>query len=133
MALIGKEVEVRRESYYDNTITVWNEDKSDSWFFNKSDVVELTHVTHVNRWIGIGDEVSLYGTWIKVYGEHFHDGEWRLNCVKNDDFEKGCYVITEGDITDHKPLGVSHPTLSDQDLIKELERRNLIRDGKVLK
>jgi hypothetical protein len=128
--MIGGEFEVRSEYHEDNILNIWNKDKSDSWMFNRSDVVFLTPVKFNGKRIGIGDEVKWCGSWNKVYGYHWYDGNWCLETVEDDNFEHGCYIISESKITDHR---TSYKDLKAEECIAYLEKVGRITDGKIVR
>jgi hypothetical protein len=128
--MIGGEFEVRHEFYCDNTVGVWNKDKSDFWYFNRSDVVFLTPVKFNGKRIGIGDEVKGCGNWRKVYGYHWCDRNWCLDLVEDDNFEHGCYILSESKITDHR---TSPKDLKAEECIAYLEKVGRITDGKIVR
>lgn len=81
-ALIGKTLDVRFQNYNNNTIEVWNEDKSDSWTFNTSDVTEM--MSPFEYRFGFGDKVKL-GNWAGEYtviGTILHGDGLKLLCIK---------------------------------------------------
>ena len=73
--MVGKEFEVHSSDFYDDTICVWNKDKSDYWSFAKTDVRFLTAGMHKNKHIAIGDEVLVGGEWKKVVGFYMYCNE----------------------------------------------------------
>lgn len=93
--LIGKELELKSDSPYSSSITLLYGDEGDSRAFNRSDVSELTPLSFEGRGIAIGDEVRCEENWYKVYGFHWYDGEWSLDAVKKEDFERSCSRIGE--------------------------------------
>lgn len=131
--LIGGTFEVRGEFYDDNTIAVWNADKSDWYWFNRSDVQFLTPLTFKGVDIGIDDEVEAYGTWHTVYGYQWFDGEWLVAGVEDNDFEGGCGWVRNEAITAHRPLHTPQVKMTDEELVEEMRKRGLLRDGQVLK
>ena len=94
-SLVGKELEIRSYRKDEKVVYLWNEDKSDWWLFNRSDVSELTPLSFEGRGIAIGDEVKSQLGWKKVYGFHWYDGEWSLDVVAKEDFERSCSRIRE--------------------------------------
>lgn len=128
--MIGEEFEVRSSWYVDNTISVYTADKSEQWIFNKSDVVFLTPVKFNGKHIGIGDEVeaTLINRGI-VTGFYMYDGEYRLVIETTANITVSRELKN---ITAHYPKGISKVTLSDEELIKELEKRGRVSKGKII-
>ncbi len=102
LEMIGGEYEVRSEDYFDATISVWDEDKSDYWVFNKSDVMELTPVEFQDKKIAIGDKVRWGNTWYIVYDYYWSDGEWVLKALRDDgNLDTSCYAFSGRHIQNH--------------------------------
>ena len=76
--MVGQEYEVSTSDYDDDTICVWNKDKSDSWYFNKKDVRFLTAGMHNKRSIAIDDDVLVDDEWQKVCGFYVFDKEVKM-------------------------------------------------------
>lgn len=133
-AMVGGEYEVRSERHEIVSVLPRTTDKSNHWWFNRSDVVFLTPVEFEGKRIGIGDEVLMGGDWYKVYGYYWIDGEWELNVVDDKgDFGSGCDMLGANHITAHRPLTRKQTDLTDAELIAEAERRGLLKEGKVLR
>ena len=76
--MIGQEREVYESNYYSNTICVYNKDKSDYYYFNKSDVRFLTPAMFNGNHVAIDDEVFVDGVWKKVLGFYVYDNKIRM-------------------------------------------------------
>jgi len=76
--MVGLESDVFTSDYYDDTICVWNKDKTRAHCFNKTDVRFLTAGMHNEEYIAIGDEVLAVGEWRKVFGFYMYDNEAML-------------------------------------------------------
>lgn len=101
--LIGKILEVRIVDYDDDTVQVWDEDKN-YYYFNFSDVQEMTPCYFKGERIGIGDTVVWDGEEPIVYDYHWEDGRWVLDMVEDMNYQNGCYSLSESRITSHTPL-----------------------------
>jgi hypothetical protein len=88
--MIGGEFKRHTKYDFDKTISLWSKDKLDHWYFNDSDVVELTPLEFEGKSIAIGDDVKCGGEWLKVYDYYWFDGRWRVVGVLNNDYEEGC-------------------------------------------
>ena len=97
--------------------------------FNKKDTQIATPLKFNDEYICIADTVNED---YLVYGYYWFDGKYFLNIVKNNDFECGCFTNSQSEIHSHQPLR-NKINLSDDELIKELERRGKLTDGKVIK
>jgi len=96
--MIGQELEVVRSYYNDDTMVVYNKDKSDSWYFKKKDVRFLTPAMHKGKHIAIGDEVLLYGSWKKVMGLYVYMNEARIQTGTPENTE----IYNGSQIRDHR-------------------------------
>ena len=76
--MVGQELEVQLSSYEDNEISVWNEDKSNYYYFKKSGVRFLTPAMFNGNHVAIDDEVLISGGWKKVIGFYVFDREVKL-------------------------------------------------------
>ena len=117
-ALIGKVLEVYSEYEYDNTLAVWNEDKTDWHCFSKSDVQFITPMEFKGEPIFIGDTVN-GGL---VYDYYWYDGEWKLVAVRDNDWETGCYERHESNIISHIPLCPTKPAVLELTLAEVAEK-----------
>ena len=122
--MIGKEYDIQVIDYKDDVYVI------DFCRFNKSDLAFLTPVKYNGRFIAIGDEVKWSGRWRKVYGYHWYDGRWGLDTARDDDYNNECYSLYLEEIRDHRPL--SETKISDEELIAELEKRGIIKAGKIV-
>ena len=96
--MIGQELEVCQSAYEDNTICVWNKDKSTFQWLNKLDVRFLTPAMFKEKHIAIDDEVLLDGIWRKVLGFCMYSNKARiltgtLECT---------FISLESEIEDHR-------------------------------
>lgn len=121
---------------YDNTVILWNNDKSDYWSFNLSDLQKMTppEITFRKERIGIGDEVNWCRDWYEVYDYCWDDGVWKINCAKNKDYNN-TRIFKETEIEDHKPL---HPQTKETieiggQLYSKEEVENKLKDLKPIK
>ena len=73
--MIGQELEVYESNYYSNTIYVYNKDKSDYYYFKKSDVRFLTPAMFNGNHIAIDDDVFVSKEWRKVLGFSMYDSK----------------------------------------------------------
>jgi len=97
--MIGQELEVYEICPHDNTILVYNKDKSDFWWFNESDVRFLTPAKFKGNSIAIGDYVErLDGNKGIVTGFYEYGGE---NKIVLETKEDGNWIVSEETITDH--------------------------------
>jgi hypothetical protein len=127
-AMIGGEFEVRAKYYCDNTVSVWNKDKSNCWIFNRSDVRFLTPVEFNGKRIAIGDEVESGRDWYLVYGYHWFDGRWRLDLCRDNDCRGECYWLSEEEITAHR----TEPDNEVEKAIQLLKDKGRIRNGMIV-
>lgn len=130
--MVGKEFEVMSTYHKDNARLI------NYYVFKEEDLQVLTPIKHDGRYIGIGDEIEVIDEdetgFYTVYGFYWHDRKFVLNTVKDDDFELGCYIRYPSVIKEIKPLyNPSKSTMTDDELIAELEKRGKLVDGKVLK
>jgi len=105
--MIGGEYEVRTEHHLNNIFTVWNKDKSDYYYFNKSDLQELTPIEHNGYRIGIGDWVECDDEWFEVYGYHWWNDQFFLNIARVIDSKpdySSCWSRIQRNIHEVKPL-----------------------------
>lgn len=105
--MVGGIFKQRSKHDYDKTRSIWNKDKSDFWWFNESELQELTPLEYNGHRIGIGDWVYAYGEWHEVYGYYWYDNEFRLNTAKiekNKPNYSNCWNTTLQGMTDIKPL-----------------------------
>ena len=102
--MIGEECEVCNSHYRNDSIYVWNKDKSDYYGFNKKDVRFLTAGMHKEKHIAIGDEVLVYGEWKKVVEFFMYDDEVKIlmGTLKNTEY------YNDSSIKDHR----TEPSLS---------------------
>ena len=129
--MIGGVYEVRSEYHFDHTLTVWNEDKTQHWYFNKKDTQITTPLKFNDEYICIADTVNENEL---VYGYRWFDGEYVLDAAEDNNFESRCFRKHILDIRSHQPLNPTNKIdLSDDELIQELERRGKLADGKVIK
>ncbi len=98
----GKELELRSEATYLDTICLWAEDKSGWTHFSRSDVSELTPLSFEGRGIAIGDEVQYDKVWYQVYGFFWLERKWKILSVRNNNFDNSCWFFEQGDITAHR-------------------------------
>jgi len=127
--MVGGEFEVRITfSHYNNKRHVYTKDKSDYFLFNESELQVLTPVKYNGVTIGIGDKIN--GK--EVYGFHWYDGTWKLNCVQEGDLQGDCYNRSKRDITSHIPLHTPTPKMSDEEMIAELTKRGRLKEGVIL-
>jgi len=97
--MIGQELEVHTICPHDNTIRVYNKDKSDFWWFNESDVRFLTPAKFKGNSIAIGDYVErLDGNKGIVTGFYEYDGETRIVVERK---KNGTMTFNEENITAH--------------------------------
>jgi len=96
--MIGQELEVCQSAYEDNTICVWNKDKSTFQWLNKLDVRFLTPAMFKEKHIAIDDEVLLNSDWEKVLGFFMYDNAIKI-LVGN--LENTTYYL-ESEIEDHR-------------------------------
>ncbi len=97
--MIGQELEVYEICPHDNTILVYNKDKSDFHWFNLSDVRFLTPAKFEWNSIAIGDYVEgMDGIKGIVTGFFDYDGETRIVVETK---EYGRWIVSEDEITDH--------------------------------
>jgi len=96
--MVGQDFEVRTSYYNDDTISVWNKDKSKSWLFNKADVRFLTPAMYKGKNIAIGDEVKASAKWRKVLGFYMYYNIVRISVGSVED----TYVYLESEIKDHR-------------------------------
>lgn len=99
--MIGGECEAKVSYHNDGKIGVWNKDKSDFWFFNKSDVRFLTPIKFKDRHIAIGDWVKIkqFEGWYEVV--NFAQTNEKEKLLVNDDDIVG--FVEEHEIQDHDP------------------------------
>lgn len=128
--MVGGEFEVRIEWYSDNTVGVWDKDKSDWWIFNRSDVQFLTPVEYKGKKIAIGDEVLFASIWRKVYGYHWYNDEWELNVVSSNNFEYMCTHLYAEEIQDHRTPQTNEDEI--QKAIELLKSKGRLVDGQIL-
>ena len=96
--MIGQELEVYEICPHDNTILVYNKDKSDFWWFNESDVRFLTPAKFKGNSIAIGDYVETISYKGIVTGFYEYDGETRI-VVETE--KNGTMTFNEENITAH--------------------------------
>ena len=96
--LIGQELEVAQSDYHDETIAVWNEAKSNYYYFKKSDVRFLTPAKFNGNYIAIDDEVFVGSVWEKVLGFYMYDNEIRITTG----IPKNTHYYLESVIEDHR-------------------------------
>ena len=96
--MIGQELEVHSSDYFDDTISVYNKDKKNHWYFNKKDVRFLTAGVFKGKHIAIDDEVYVDSAWRKVVGFYMYDGRVRINTGTLEDTRRYC----ESQIEDHR-------------------------------
>jgi len=96
--MIGQELEVRESYYEEDKICVWNKDKSDYDYFNKSDVRFLTPAMFKGKHIAIDDEVLGGGDWRKVFGFFICDNEIRVLAGT----PENTIYFSESSIKDHR-------------------------------
>ncbi len=94
-AMIGDVYEVHTKYYHDDTLTVYNKDKSNYWYFNKSDT-QICYPDFVidGHVLGNGDVIeNKYGGLLTVY-----DTSWDYNeitiCVYHNDNENSTWHYT---------------------------------------
>lgn len=101
-AMIGGCFERKHKNDDNGNVALWNSDKSNYWIFNESDVRELTPVPFDGNRVAIRDRVECDGKWYVVYGYHWLDGNWFLDCLREWlSLEGGCYSLTTGQIASH--------------------------------
>ncbi len=128
--MIGGVFEVRTKNYEDETMTVWDKDKTVSWHFNFSDTQPLIPLSHNRVRIGIGDEVRYCGNWHEVHGYSWYNGKWNINIAKNKDYED-CSDLLGDEIEAHRPLYKNDEVekaiqlLKDKGLLKKLITKEL--------
>jgi len=76
--MIGQELELYSSDYKNETIVVFNKNKTSTYLFNKSDVRFLTPAKFNEKHIAIDDEVLVDGAWLKVLGFFMYDSEIRI-------------------------------------------------------
>ena len=97
--MIGQELEVHTICSIDNTIRVYNKDKSNHFWFNESDVRFLTPAKFKGNSIAIGDYVErLDGNKGIVTGFYEYDGETRIVVERK---KNGTMTFNEENITAH--------------------------------
>jgi hypothetical protein len=129
IAMIGGEFEVRSIFCHDGDLSVYNADKDDCFFFTLSDVRFLTPLSYKGKRIAIGDEIKWYNSWHTVCDYVWYNGKWDLLLVRDNDFDKKCYLVQETQIA-------SHRTNSENDEVKKaievLEKAGKLKDGRIL-
>ena len=101
-ACIGKELKAKWVDYGDKTVALFTEDNSTYWWFNFSDVQELTPLSHEGKRIAIGDEIDRgCGHWVTVHGYYWDGYEWVLVCHKRND-KNNCWSVWQEDINGHR-------------------------------
>jgi hypothetical protein len=93
--MIGGEFEVRSSCYYGDDVFLLDEDKSDIWCFNKSDVRFLTPIKFKDRHVAIGDKIKTHIGWedvISFYTQHHKTTylitetvDYRVLCLRNEE------------------------------------------------
>jgi len=96
--MIEQELEVYEICPHDNTVCVYNKDKSDYWYFNESDVRFLTPAKFEGNSIAIGDYVEGEADKGIVTGLFECDGETRIAFETEKD---GTITFSEENITAH--------------------------------
>jgi len=121
--MVGQELEVQLSSYEDNEISVWNEDKSNYYYFKKSGVRFLTPAMFNGNHVAIDDEVLISGGWKKVIGFYIYDNQIRL---LTGTLESTSYW-DESEITDYRT-----ETLETKMTIKQIEEKLNITGLKII-
>jgi len=124
--MIGQEREVYESNYYSNTICVYNKDKSDYYYFNKSDVRFLTPAMFNGNHIAIDDDVFVDGVWKKVLGFYMYDNKIRMLVGTLDN----TIYYFESSIKDHR-TGIE--TLETKMTIAQIEEKLNITGLKIVK
>lgn len=134
--MLGGIYEVRNINYNENNVAIWNKDKTDFWYFKPSYLQEVTPLTLNGYQICVGDTIETHAGKRVIYEYYWYNGEYWLNTVRDNDFENGCLNCLLNQVANVIPLHQETSpvkNLSNEALIKELEARNLLVDGKVLK
>ena len=105
--MIGFNFEVRYPDS-DGRIAVYTKDKSDYWFFNKSDLQPLTPIEYKERLVGEGDMVLYNGKWNEVYGYKWYKNKFMLDTAVEKDYSNYCGITVE-EIEDIRPLYTPKP------------------------
>jgi hypothetical protein len=116
--MIGGEFEVRSSCYYGDDVFLLDEDKSDIWCFNKSDVRFLTPIKFKDRHIAIGDKIKLDGEWYEVIS--FAEAR-EEKCLFIEDVYKEVCFAEENEIQDHDP-GIETDDKTEEDIGKHYKQ-----------
>lgn len=129
-SLIGKELEVRENYYHDKLLSVWNDDKSYSYYFDYSDVQFLLpeELKVEGKTLAIGDVIVGGRGEYEVYGYCFDDGEWVVRTASNFDYD---YTLSFNK-NDLKHFKFKSTDTDVDKAIKLLEEKGLLKDGKIL-
>jgi hypothetical protein len=134
--MIGGTFEVRSIFYYENSISIWNKDKSNWYDFNLSDIQYLTPVFFEGYQIGIGDRIARHnGEELEVFGYSWCGGEWGLDCAEIEDGKpdySDTFYFRESEITSATPL---YPKVSSEQIeeaTKLLEKAGKIKEGRII-
>lgn len=101
--IIGSTFEEYAYFNHDKTVQLYDKEKNDAWFFNLSDLQEMTPLEYNGVRIGIGDEVKYKDYWSEVYGYTWYDGKWQIFGAREKGYEDTFpYQLSE--ISGHKPL-----------------------------
>jgi len=123
--MIGKGFECQELNYKEGYVRL------DGWWFNLSDVQELTPLKYEGKSIAIGDEVEYEDDWYTVYGYYWDNGEWCLQTVEDENFNGGCYEFRPRNIDDHRTP--HSESLSKEEWLKKGREAGYLEDGKVVK
>ena len=96
--LIGEECEVHVSDYNVDNIAVWDKNKIDYYYFNKSEVRFLTPAMCKGKHIAIDDEVLIDGEWRKVLAFYIGGDGIRINIG----IGKTTFNCLESHIDDHR-------------------------------
>lgn len=109
-AMVGGIFEVKAEYYYYDIVCIWNEDKTDWWWFNRKDLQFLTPLSYKGRRIGLRDKVKYGDEWYVVVSWCWdaHYEEWALECYKED--LSDWRTLLESEIKDIIPYGEEKST-----------------------
>ena len=125
--MIGGIFEERGYSGFDKTVSLYNEDKSNSWWFNLSDLQEVFPMEIDEYWIGKGDTVVYYNKEYVVYDCIVWDNAIRIYAYdKSKKPFENCYSFFKESITKVIPLTQSKLPMTHEEMIAEL-----IRAGKI--
>lgn len=119
-SLIGKILEVKEVDYSHDTLEIYEEDKSDFWVFNFSDVQVLLpkEFTVDGRRLGYGDKID----GCDILGISLNPGGKKLIDIKNPKSESNFVVgVYEYDLKGRSITPLKQTTLEDKECEVEIE------------